>query len=137
MLRRIIFLGTTIALMAGCTAISNRTVAWQLDKSSKAYQKMIRWNELEKAEVLFPPEGLREEFKRKVDAARDVKITDIRVKKMECFPERGEATVIMDIDYYREPSVTLKTVEDKQEWKYVNEGGNEIWRLMTLPPDFP
>ncbi|HOP39964.1 MAG TPA: hypothetical protein PLI53_02865 [Geobacteraceae bacterium] len=137
MLLRIFLMGLLVAVMGGCTAISNRTIAHNLDKTSKKYCKMIRWNELDQAEVLFPSEKLQAEFKQKVIAAQGVKVTDVRIKKMECFPERGEATIIMDIDYYREPSITLKTVEDKQEWKYVDEDGNEQWRLMTLPPDFP
>jgi hypothetical protein len=56
---------------------------------------------------------------------------------MDYSPEKGEATIILDIDYYREPSVTLKTVEDKQVWKYLGGEDNKRWRLMTLPPDFP
>ena len=56
---------------------------------------------------------------------------------MECIPEKGEATVILEIDYYREPSITMKTVEDKQEWQYLGDEDNKRWWLMTLPPDFP
>jgi uncharacterized protein YceK len=138
MLLRIILLAIAVALMGGCETIKNKTVTWELEENSKSYNKMLRWNEMEKAEWIFPPEELREEFKRKVRAASTVKVTDYRVKKMECFPEKGEATVIVDIDYFREPSITLKTLEDRQEWKYVEEaGGKKIWRLMTLPPDFP
>jgi hypothetical protein len=138
MLLRIILLVSAIALMGGCETIKNRTVTWELEENSKSYNKMLRWNEMEKAELIFPPDELRDEFKRKVQAASTVKVTDYRVKKMECFPEKGEATVIMDIDYFREPSITLRTVEDRQEWKYVEEaGGKKRWRLMTLPPDFP
>lgn len=138
MLIRIILLVFAIALMGGCETIKNKTVTWELEENSKSYNKMLRWNEMEKAELIFPPDELREEFKRKVQAASTVKVTDYRVKKMECSPEKGEATVIVDIDYFREPSITLRTLEDRQEWKYVEEaGGKKRWRLMTLPPDFP
>jgi uncharacterized protein YceK len=137
MLPRIILLLLVIALMGGCETIRNKSITWELEECSKSYNKMIRWHEMDKAEAVFPPEELKEEFTRKVRAARNVTVTDFRVKKMECSPEKGEATVVVDIDYYREPSVTVKTLEDKQEWKYVEENGNKRWRLMTLPPDFP
>jgi uncharacterized protein YceK len=137
MLPRIILLLLVIALMGGCETIRNKSITWELEECSKSYNKMIRWHEMDKAEAVFPPEELQEEFTRKVRAARNVTVTDFRVKKMECSPEKGEATVVVDIDYYREPSVTVKTLEDKQEWKYVEENGNKRWRLMTLPPDFP
>lgn len=137
MLLRIMLLIVVIALLGGCETMKKKNIAWELDECSKSYNRMIRWHELDKAGAVFPPEELQEEFTRKADSEKDVTVTDFRIKKMECSPEKGEATVILDIDYYREPSVTLKTVEDKQEWKYVGENGNKRWRLMTLPPDFP
>jgi len=137
MLLRIMLLILVIALLGGCETIKNKNIACELDDCSKSYNKMIRWHELDEAGAVFPAEELREEFARKAKSAKGVTVTDFRIKKMECFPEKGEATVILEIDYYREPSVTVKTVEDKQEWKYVGEIDHKEWRLMTLPPDFP
>ncbi len=137
MLQRIMLLIVVIALLGGCETMKKKNIAWEMDDCSKSYNKMIRWHELDKAGAVFPPEELQAEFTQKADSAKDVTVTDIRIKKMECSPEKGEATVILDIDYYREPSVTVKTVEDIQKWKYVGEKDNKQWRLMTLPPDFP
>jgi len=140
MLLRIMLLlsvSVIIALTGGCETIQKTVVASDFEQSSKTYNKMIRWNELEKADVVFPPPDRREEFKEKVKAAKGVKVTDFRIKNLECNPETGEATVVLDIDYYREPSITIKTVEDVQKWKYELEGvGVRRWRLMTMPPDF-
>ena len=137
MLLRIMPLIVVVALLGGCETMKKRNIAWELDEYSKRYNKMLRWHEMDTAALVFPPEELQKEFARKVQAAKNVTVTDFRIKKMECFPEKGEATVILDIDYYREPSITVKTVEDKQEWKYLGEKDNKRWRLMTLPPDFP
>lgn len=137
MLLRIMPLILVVALLGGCETMKKRNIAWELDEYSKRYNKMLRWHEMDTAVHVFPPEELQQEFARKVQAAKNVTVTDFRIKKMECFPEKGEATVILDIDYYREPSITMKTVEDKQEWKYLGEKDNKRWRLMTLPPDFP
>ncbi|MDD2337415.1 MAG: hypothetical protein PHD01_12650 [Geobacteraceae bacterium] len=137
MLQRIMLLIIVIALLGGCESMKKKHIAWELDECSKSYNGMIRWHELDKAAAVFSPKELQEEFMRKADSAKGVKVTDFRIKKMECSPEKGEATVILDIDYYREPSVTVKTIEDKQEWKYVGKKENKKWQLMTLPPDFP
>ncbi len=137
MLLRIMLLLSIIAIAGGCGTIRNNKITWEFEQSSKGYNKMIRWNELDKADAIFPPERLREEFREKVREAKGVKVTDFRIKSMECSPEKGEATVIMEIDYYREPSVTLKTVEDRQKWEYVTEENDSgRWRLMTMPPEF-
>jgi hypothetical protein len=137
MLLRIILLLSVLALVGGCETMRNNKISWQLEESTKSYNHMIRWNEVDKTADLFPPDTLREEFRRKVQAAKGVHVTDVRVKSKVCYPKRGEAIVVMDIEYYREPSVTVRTVEDVQNWRYVEEGkDNWIWRLMTLPPDF-
>ena len=137
MLLRIMLLIIVFALMGGCETIKKKNIAWELDEYSKSYNKMIRWHELDKAGAVFPPEELQEEFTRKVLSAKGFTVTDFRVKKMHYSPEKREATIILDIDYYREPSVTVKTVEDKQVWKYLGGEDNKRWQLMTLPPDFP
>jgi hypothetical protein len=112
-------------------------VANELDQNSKSYNLMLRWNEMDKADAIFPPEANREKFKEKVRAAKGVHVADYRVKSLECSVEKGEAKIVLDIDYYREPSVKLRTVEDVQKWKYVEESKDVWkWRLMTLPPDF-
>jgi uncharacterized protein YceK len=137
MLLRIMLPILAIALLGGCETIKKQNISWEMEECSKSYNKMIRWHEMDTAGTVFPPEELQEEFTRKVQAAKKVTVTDFRVKNYQCSPEKGEATVIVDIDYYREPSVTVKTVEDKQEWRYVQENETMRWRLMTLPPDFP
>ncbi|MRR58514.1 MAG: hypothetical protein EG824_09925 [Deltaproteobacteria bacterium] len=137
MLLRIMLPILFIALLGGCETMTKQNISNDMEECSKSYNKMIRWRELDMAGAVFAPKELQEEFSRKVQAAKNVTVTDFRVKNYQCSPEKGEATVIIDIDYYREPSVTLKTVEDTQQWKYVQENETKRWRLMTLPPDFP
>jgi hypothetical protein len=137
MLLRIMLALSVIALVGGCETIRYNNIGTELQQKSKSYNLLLRWNELDKAIALFPPERLREEFRRKVKAAKGVTVTDVRVKSQSCSPKRGEAMVVVDVDYYREPSVTVRTVEDVQSWLYLEEEKDAwIWRLMSLPPDF-
>ena len=137
MLLRIMLLLSVIALVGGCETIRYKNIGHEFEQKSKSYNLLVRWNELDKAIAVFPPDRLREEFRHKVKAAKGVTVTDVRVKSQSCSPKKGEATVVTDIDYYREPSVTVRTVEDAQTWQYVEEEKDAwVWRLMSLPPDF-
>jgi hypothetical protein len=137
MLLRIMLLLSVIALVGGCETIRYKNIGHEFEQNSKSYNHMVRWNELDKAIAVFPPDQLREEFRQKVKAAKGVTVTDVRVKSQSCSPKKGEAMVVTDIDYYREPSVTVRTVEDVQNWQYVEEEKDvRVWRLMSLLPDF-
>ena len=137
MKKRIILLLSAVVLMGACQTMRNKSAIESFEQSSTTYNKMIRWDEMTSAQSAFPPEELREDYGRRVEAAKGVKITDYRVKSTECSPEKGEATVIVEFEYYREPSVTTRTVMDVQKWKYVDEKGSRAWRLMSLLPHFP
>ncbi|MEA5114957.1 MAG: hypothetical protein VB050_13115 [Geobacteraceae bacterium] len=137
MKKRIVILLSTVALLGACETMRNQNASDDLQQSSKMYNRMIRWDEMESAQWAFPTEQLREEFGRRVESAKGVKVSDYRVKSTVCSPEKGEATVIVEFEYYREPSYKVKTVRDVQKWKYVDENGKKIWRLMTLLPEFP
>jgi len=137
MKKRIVLLLSAVVLLGACQTMKNKSASESFEQSSKAYNKLIRWDEMSSAQWAFPPEELREEYGRRVESAKGVKITDYRVKSTECSPERGEATVIVEFEYYREPSVTTRTVMDVQKWKYVDENGSRTWRLMSLLPLFP
>ena len=137
MKKRIILLLSAVVLLGACQTMRNKSASESFEQSSTTYNKMIRWDEMTSAQYAFPHEELREEYGRRVESAKGVKITDYRVKSTECPPEKGEATVIVEFEYYREPSVTTRTVMDVQKWKYVDEKGSRSWRLMSLLPQFP
>lgn len=137
MKKRIVILLAAVALLGACETMRNRNAGEDFQESSKTYNRMIRWDEMETAQWAFPSEELREEFGRRVASAKGVKISDYRVKSTVCSPEKGEAIVIVDFEYYREPSYKVKTVRDTQKWKYVDERGKKVWRLTSLLPEFP
>ena len=133
---RIILLILVLLTASSCSSIRKYTVNEEFEVSSKSYNKMLRWHEWEKAAVAFASGPLRENFALRIKAAEKITITDYRLKARECNVEKGEAEVIIDIDYYVTPSVTIKTVEDSQKWKYSEENGKKLWRLTTLFPEF-
>ena len=133
---RIIVLILVLLTASSCSSIKKFTVNEEFEKSSKSYNKMLRWREWENAAAAFAAGPLREKFASRIKAAEKITVTELRVKTQECNVDKGEAEVVIDIDYYISPSVTIKTVEDYQKWKYSEENGHKLWRLTTLFPEF-
>ncbi len=119
-----------------CSSLKTMQAANDFGTSSRKYNEMLRWRELTSAGMTFADQSVKDEFIKRAMAAKDVNIADYRVLLQDCSPADGVATVIVDIDYYIPPSVTVKTLEDVQKWKYVGKEGNKSWRLVSLPPEF-
>jgi len=133
----ILFLVLTTASSCGTVnTLKNMNAANDFQESAKTYNWMLRWHELESAEATFAAEALREEYSERVKAAKGVTITDYRIRSQVCKPENNEGKVVVEIDYFIPPSVTLKTVEDIQKWTYVEKNGKKSWRLTSLLPEF-
>jgi len=122
-------------LLSGCAALKTANIGNEFDKSSKDYLTLLRWQEFESALGTYVSVPQQEEYRRKLKETGEVKIVDYRVKREVCDPVRGEATVVAELDYYRPPSVTVKTVVDNQKWVYEGEDDKRSWRLTTPLPD--
>jgi len=123
-------------LLTSCQSYRESKISEDFNRGTGNYFKMVRWHELDKAPLTFLADPLRDEFKKRVEAAKDVQITDYRVKNMECRPKEGKGEVTVEWEYYVPPSFTLKTVEDPQRWEYVEKNDDKGWMLMTLFPEF-
>jgi hypothetical protein len=129
-------LSALLLMLTACQHFHNSNLAEDFDKGTRSYFRMVRWNELDKATLYFVDESLREEFAKRVRESKDVQIADYRVKYMDCRPEKGEGEVTVEWDYYIPPSITLKTVEDPQKWRYMEKEDKKGWMLKTLLPEF-
>jgi len=121
-----------VTVLWGC---SSYLVQWHFDESLDAYNESLRWHEWDKAS-LYASDSTVKEFNARVAAAKDVKVVDYRILKTTYHAEKREATVDVEIDYYKVYAHMLKTVHDTQEWAYVNEHGTESWKLLSGFPEF-
>jgi hypothetical protein len=133
---RIILAGLALLLLSACSYWRDMNARDDFEKYSKGYNKMVRWQETEQACLLYVDKAIRDRFLARVEAAREVKIADYRIKSLECDPERKEATARVEMDYYIPPSTRLKTLEDVQKWTYVEDDAVTGWRLISLFPEF-
>jgi hypothetical protein len=138
-LKKILLIAVIPLLLTGCSIYKDFKIAnigTDFDKSSKAYLNLLRWQEFESALTTYVSVPVREEYRKKIKEAGEARIFDYRVKRLECDPVGGEASLVAELDYYRPPSVTVKTVVDNQKWSYEGEIDKRSWRLKTPLPDF-
>jgi hypothetical protein len=133
---RLLLLAALLLIPASCQSVHNSILSDEFATGSKNYFNMVRWQELDNGPLVFVDDPLREEFKKRVQAAKDVKIVDYRIKNMDCRPLEGLAEVKVEWDYYIPPSIKLKTLVDPQKWRHVEEKERKGWLLMTLFPEF-
>jgi hypothetical protein len=132
MMRNFLLCLIMAGLVAGCSSYSVRE---QFDKTLDSYNEALRWFDWSKASY-YTEDSIRKEFKARAAAAKDVRIADYRIVNKTYNPEKRQATVEVDIDYYRLYSPSLKTLHDTQKWVYFEKNGTGAWRLETLLPVF-
>jgi len=124
-------------LMTAACGASNSTIREECEKSMKAYNKMLRWHEIEGAGMTYLEPELRDDF---LKAAADIRkravtITDFRILTTECLPDKGTGEVVAEFDYYTLPSNRIKTQNYRQEWVYRETNGQKNWKVKSgLPP---
>jgi hypothetical protein len=125
-------------LMTAACATNRIGTREEFEQSMKAYNRMLRWHEVENAGMVYVGPELRDAFMKAAAAIkkRGVTITDYRILTSECLPEKGSAEVIAEFDYYSLPSVRIKTVTYRQLWTYRETGEKKSWKLESGLPQF-
>jgi len=109
----------------------------EFDQSTKGYNKMLRWREVENAGMAYMDPELRDAFMKTAEEIkkRGVTITDFRILTSECIPEKGTGQVVAEFDYYALPSNRIKTLTYRQNWTYLDTEEKKGWQLKSgLPP---
>lgn len=122
-----------IILLTACA--TQDTLRGELIQSVKQYNDMLRWHKLDTAGI-FAIDSLSEEFRTRVEAAKNINVVDYRIIGVKYDETKNEAEVRVEIDYYNISSNTLKNLKDNQKWAYVEEAGSKQWRLKSLLPEF-
>jgi len=125
-------------IQQGITNVEHAKIREEFDDSAKAYNKMVRWREIENAGMLYLDPEMRDEFMKSAEALkkRDVTITDYRILTSECLPEKKSAEVLVEFDYFVLPSNRIKTLTYRQNWIYLDTVTKKGWQLKSGLPDF-
>lgn len=126
------------AILTACTYMRETDMRDEFDKSMKSYNKMLRWQEVESAGMLYMEPEQRDTFMSAAETMkkRGVNITDYRILTSECLPEKSSAEVVAEFDYYALPSNRIKTVTYRQNWAYREINAKKSWKVKTGLPVF-
>ena len=116
--------------IAGCSSLF--PIRDELDKSSREYNQAIRWGEFGQA-VLYADQSVRPDYDRLLANRGSVEVVDYRLQSVEVDEQKKTAAVWVEYDYYLTDGLRVRTVEDRQKWRYEEKKG---WRLTSPPPVF-
>ncbi len=130
-------------LLNGCAAYQKMTRNEDCEKVIKNYNRMIRWQEAEKASIAFVDKKIRPDYDKTAESLRrrGVTMADYRVLAQECLGEKKTAESTVEFDYFVLPDNRMKTLTDRQSWIFREESPvepelGEGWKLITPLPDF-
>lgn len=115
--------------------VSEMGLREEFEKSMRAYNRMLRWQEVETAGMTYIDKDQREEFMNQAESLRrrGVTLADFRILTFECLPDKKTGDVVAEFDYFILPSNRIKTVTYRQEWIY--QDPVKSWKLKSgLPP---
>jgi len=119
------------------TACAPQTVVKEeFDRSAKAYNRMLRWHEMENAVLIYADADQREDSLKRAEALkkRGLSVTDFRILSTTYLPEKRSGDVVAEFDYYILPSNRVKTISYRQEWVY--RENTKSWKLKSGLPLF-
>ncbi len=130
-----IFLCVICLALTAC-ATTQSGLSEEFDRSTKAYNRMLRWQEIENAGMTYIDQEQREEYLKKAAALkkRGLTVTDYRILSSRCLPEKKSGDVITEFDYYILPSNRIKTLSYRQKWFYLDD--IKSWQLRGGFPAF-
>ena len=122
-------------ILTACT-VSQASLSEDFDRSVKAYNRLLRWHEIESAGMTYIDPQLRGEYLMQAESLkkRGLAVADYRILRSRYLPEKKSGEVIAEFDYYILPSNRIKTVPYRQEWVYQEE--IKSWVLKTGLPVF-
>ncbi len=123
-------------MLTGCASITHADLCVGFDRSVKAYNRMLRWHEIENAGTTYIDPKLRDNYLKQAESLKKQGLTvaDFRILSSKCLPENKSGDAIAEFDYYIMPSNRVKTLSYRQEWVY--QENIKSWILKTGLPVF-
>jgi hypothetical protein len=133
-MKRILLLSLLAAIVL-TACMTNRVIRADFDQSLEKYNELIRWQDIDRAEI-FSSASNAAEFRARAEVAKNARVIDYQIVDVRYNEKTWEAFATVVFGYYISTSPLVKKVTDNQKWAYTDEGGVKSWRLMSLPPEF-
>lgn len=127
-------------LLFSCMALTGCATQTALsdgfDRSVKAYNRMLRWQEIENAGITYIETGQLEDYMKQSEILkkRGLTVTDFRIISARYIKEKTSGDVIAEFDYFILPSNRVKTVTYRQNWVYLEN--DKSWKVKSGLPLF-
>lgn len=106
-------------------------------QAEEDFSNRLRWLDIQGVAQYLQPE-YQEDFRKRFAALKGLHITDVRPASGDRpDPQRLDST--LEVDYYRLPSVIVKTRQLHLTWQYIDLGRwqSGYWQIVGPFPDFP
>jgi hypothetical protein len=116
---------------AGCGRVKEDKMAAALYNATKGYRESIRWGYFDAAAGFIAPDK-REDLD--VKTLENVRVTGYEVIQPAVITPQETAVQLVRIEYVLEDEQRLKSLMDRQEWRWDKDSTN--WWLYTGLPKF-
>lgn len=123
-------------MLTACAAATQANLSEEFDTSVKAFNRMLRWHDIENAGMTYIDPALRVRYLQQAESLkkRGLSVADFRIVTSQYLPENKSGAVLAEFDYFMMPSNILKTISYRQEWAY--QESIKSWILKTGLPVF-
>lgn len=128
-----VYLLLLVLCIAACTPALQNKPSSSFGENLKEFALRLVWKDYPSA-ASFMDSELQRDFTDKFPERGDIRVLDIRPLSVD-FEKPAEEKAIswLEIDYYRLPSNTLKTLKVRLEWQYQGKA----WKIISPFPDLP
>lgn len=132
MIRKLIFISTLAALLAGCGAMESHRLGL-LDQAIIRYSQALRWQRYEDAQAYHMT---REGERRKIDqeALKHIRISGYQIQEKNMGDDLMEAEVVGVMEYFNDSRGTIRKVPMTQTWWFDPE--SKRWFVTGELPQF-
>lgn len=125
--------GTLLGFSSGCARLQAEERSIQLQDSSSAYRKSIRWAEFEIAKsYIRHRDGSGFEYDKTFHEG--IKVTSMEIIARNVSMQNLEAEITAELSYYHLDHGSVKSIVDTQLWWFDEE--TERWYLDGVFPAF-
>ena len=122
-----------VLLFVGCAKIDDMKKMDRFEVTTRAYTHSIRWSEFEDAAMFLKSE---EDDAKSPDSEflKMIRVTEYAIKKTAVSEDQTKVFQIVDISYYRNDRMIVKTIREKELWEWDVE--KKDWKLSSGLPKF-
>ena len=126
---------TSFMFLAGCGGRQTAAESGKLMETVNAFNLMVRWQQWQSAAPFIHSKYRDKWMISHLKSSRDVRIAEVIMAGVKRNPPEAEvATTFVQITWYGANSPTVRTSLWEQQWKLIDKGDEEGWRLMSEKP---